>query len=73
MEKHYVEVGRAYMLTLPWSEVCMHMKVADKSMTAEILPTGVQLLNPDGSRFSAPITHGEAGLYRDETGLYFLA
>lgn len=73
MEKHYVEVGRAYMLTLPWSEVCMYMKVAGTAMTAEILPDGVQLVNADGSRFSSPITHGEAGLYRDDKGLYFTA
>lgn len=48
---------------MPWSEVCMYMRVADKSMRFRVLAQGVQLLNEDGSRFSSPITHGEAGLY----------
>lgn len=58
----------AFRLTLAYSEVCMHMRVAGKTMW--VRPTnfnghefiGIQLLNDDGSNFSFPILKGEAGL-----------
>lgn len=70
--KVYVRPGDFFAVTLPWSEVCMHMHVADRRMLAE-LTTGtypaVQLWKDD-RRFSGPITTGEAGLYRDQDGFY---
>lgn len=48
---------------LPWSEVCMYLGVAGKHMRFRVLAQGVQLLNEHGATFTAPITHGEAGLY----------
>jgi hypothetical protein len=54
--------GDYVMLTLPHSEVCMHMRVAGTRMLARITEHGVQLLNSDGSPFSFPILHGEAGI-----------
>ena len=48
---------------MPCSEVCEHLGVTDHVMRFRVLADGVQLLNADGSRFSFPITHGEAGLY----------
>jgi hypothetical protein len=62
--------GDRVRLVLPHSEVCMHMRVAGTRMLAEVREGGVQLLNPDGSPFSFPILHGEAGVYRDSRGLY---
>lgn len=51
------------LLELPYSEVCMHMGVAGKQMwaTKEFDAPMVQLWNDDGTRFSFPITTGEAG------------
>lgn len=50
-------------LTLPYSEVCMHMGVAGHTMVGRMVRRGrmVQLLRDDGGLFSAPITQGEAG------------
>ena len=53
----------AIRVELPYSEVCMHMRVAGKRMW--VRPVGehmAQLLNDDGSHFSIPVTRGEAGL-----------
>lgn len=63
------EEGEAYM---PSSEVMMHMKLVGKKMKFKFLPEGkmVQLLNKDGSNFSAPILYSEAGVYH-EGGKYF--
>jgi hypothetical protein len=50
-------------VTLPHSEVCMHMRVAGKPMWVEPLPNGMaQLYDESGSPFSFPITRGEAGI-----------
>jgi hypothetical protein len=70
--KRRVTVGETVELLLPWSEVCMHMEVADQVRSVLVTDTGAQLLNEDGTEGSFPITHGEAGLYRDAEGLYAL-
>lgn len=57
-------IGDERTLTLPFSEVCMHMRVAGKTMTGRLVGTRypmVQLLREGGGLFSAPITTGEAG------------
>ena len=69
-----VSPGDRVRIELPFSEVCMHMRVAgrvmDVRMTEGRYPMA-QLLNPDGSEFSAPILTGEAGIYGDvERGFY---
>lgn len=58
--------GERRMLTLPYSEVCMYMKIAGTTMEGELVQGDdqfgmVQLYNEDGSVFSFPITAGEAG------------
>lgn len=95
-----VHAGDRVRLELQYSEVCMHMRVAGKVMTVELVETGcycgcrkhshmgnelacawcavhgipnscqsyrprvvAQLLNDDGSLFSAPILTCEAGIY----------
>lgn len=69
-----VRPGDRVRIELPYSEVCMHMRVAgrvmDVRMTDGRYPMA-QLLNPDGSEFSAPILTGEAGIFGDvERGFY---
>jgi hypothetical protein len=65
-----VSVGTVVSVTLPWSEVCMHLSVAGQTRPVEVLATGAQILNEDGTPYSFPVTHGEAGIYRDADGLY---
>ena len=62
--------GTIVSVTLPWSEVCMHLKVAGQTRPVEVLPDGAQILNEDGTKLSFPVTHGEAGIFQDAKGLY---
>lgn len=53
------------LVVMPYSEVCMHMRVAGKPMLTR--PVGhnmCQLYTPNGRIFSFPITMGEAGRRR---------
>jgi hypothetical protein len=62
-----IHVGETAELTLPYSEACIHLRVAGKVMKAKLLTeSAVQLLSIDGSNYSFPITTGEAGIYRTE-------
>jgi hypothetical protein len=71
-QKVYVAVGERVLKRMPWSEVCMHMNIADKMMVVEPQANGMaKLMDSFGNPFSAPITCGEAGLYFDENGFYF--
>ena len=79
--------GDTITLVMPYSEVCMHMRVAGKVMTVTVQDGGrmAQLWDtpprpashrPErpyrpGVKFSFPITTGEAGIYRDHAGLYY--
>lgn len=65
-----VKPGDVVRIQLPWSEVCMHLRVADAVRDVQVLPNGAQILNADGTPYSFPITHGEAGIYQDAQGLY---
>jgi hypothetical protein len=67
--KHPIHPNQELTLRLPYSEVCMHLRVAGTRMRARLLTTGmVQLLDADGREFSFPITAAEAGLHHDEGG-----
>ena len=72
----YLQAGDVIRLRLPWSEVCMHMRVAGKPMNVQIVVEGTsavaQLLTDDGSRFSSPILLGEAGIYTDGAGKHYV-
>lgn|ERR1041385_4130283 len=72
-----IRPGDVARLELPWSAVCMHMRVAGRVMHAQMTHGKypmVQLLNPSGSNFSAPILTSEAGVYGDvEHGFYYYA
>lgn len=70
MEKCYVTPGERVLVEAPYSEACMHMRVAGTLMLAELLPPSedgfvrmAQLYRTDGTPFSSPVTYGEAGFY----------
>lgn len=65
-----IKTGDVVRLKMPWSEVCMHLKVAGQVRNVRVLDTGAQILNDDGTPYSFPVTHGEAGIYTDAQGLY---
>lgn len=59
----YERLERSTMRELPYSEVCVHMRVAgDFRPVVELAGGMAQILNADGSLFSLPVTRGEAGL-----------
>ena len=69
MGKRLIHPNQETILELPYSEVCMHLRVAGTRMRARLQPDGmVQLLDPDGRDFSFPITAAEAGLHHDQDG-----
>lgn len=54
-------------LTAPYSEVCMHLRVAGTPVLVEPRPDGMaQLYDTDGRSISFPITRTEAGLHPTE-------
>jgi len=56
---------------MPYSEVCMHMRIAGHCMGWKIVgQNAVQLFDKLGNVWSAPITLGEAGFYQDSRGIY---
>jgi hypothetical protein len=68
--KKRVKPGDTVWVELPWSEACMWLKKAGEHAAVEITEEGAQILNEDSTRYSFPVTHGEAGVYRDAEGLY---
>lgn len=52
----------AVRVELPFSEVCMHMRVAGRTMWVAPVGTMAQIYDDDGRKFSIPVTRGEAGL-----------
>jgi hypothetical protein len=72
--KRLIRPTEEFTIELPYSEVCMHLRVAGTRMRARLQPNRmVQLLQPDGTDFSFPITDSEAGLYTDEQGAWLLS
>lgn len=72
-ERVNVHPGDQFEVTLPYSEVCMHLGLAGKvhrTMLLEGRVPMVQLLSDDALRpISGAITPGEAGLFWD--GSYY--
>jgi hypothetical protein len=70
--------GDTVRVELPYSEVCLHMKIAGAVHDVELLRGGsglgmAQVLDHDGRPYSFPITQGEAGIYMDRRGFYAYA
>jgi hypothetical protein len=71
--KRLIRPTEEFTIDLPYSEVCMHLRVAGTRMRARLQPNQmVQLLQPDGTDFSFPITDSEAGLYSDKQGAWLI-
>jgi hypothetical protein len=69
--KRLIRPTEEFTTQLPCSEVCLHLGVAGTQMRARLEPNQmVQLLQPDGSQFSFPITAAEAGLESDGQGAW---
>jgi hypothetical protein len=61
---HLVNIGDFGVKIMPYSEVCMHMRIAGKVMMFQVLSrNSVQIYDLDGKIFSFPIGYGEAGFY----------
>lgn len=81
--RQYVSVGDTVTVELPYSEVCMHMRVAGRQLQVELQPARyfngepapgspvAQILSESGRPFSFPVLYGEAGFYRDESGRFY--
>lgn len=68
-----VALGDTIEHELPYSEVCMYMRVAGKRMRVTVLDGGMaQLWGDFDSPYSFPITWGEAGIFRDHTGAPYI-
>lgn len=65
-----VRVGDVVRVALPGSGVCHRLWVADHVRAIRVREQTAQILNDDGSDFSTPIAHGEAGVCADADGLY---
>jgi hypothetical protein len=70
-----VKPGEIFEAEMPYSEVCMYMKVAGKRMGVKVITArerkAAQLYNLDGQPFSFPVTLGEVGVY-ERDGKYFV-
>lgn len=67
-----LDVGQRYHVRMPYSEVCMHMRIAGTIMEVELVPINeyraMAQLYQDGRAFSFPILASEAGILRDRQG-----
>jgi hypothetical protein len=60
---HFAREVERVPATLPWSEVCVAMGVAERSAELTLEPEGrMAQIWLDGQRYSAPVTLGEAGI-----------
>jgi hypothetical protein len=73
-KQRFVEFGETVTLYMPFSEVCMFMRIAGEAMQVRLqAPHGyanAQLFR-NGREFSFPITPGEAGFYFEEGRGYY--
>lgn len=77
-EPVYIRLGEQRIIRVGYSEVACYMGVAGNHMWVQLVdngtkpPTMAQLFELDtGDAFSAPITTGEAGLFRDGNGNFY--
>ena len=65
-ETRDIAVGESGRGLMPWSEVCMHMQIADKVFDFVIVGEKYPMaqLMQNGREYSIPILLGEAGIYR---------
>lgn len=66
-----IHVGERGRKCMPYSEVCMYMRIAGKEMDFEVVSQHAVQLYRDGKPFSMPILTGEAGLFHTDDGFYY--
>lgn len=72
-EKQYLRPGDVVVLRMPWSEVCMDMKIAGQVRPVRLERHQAQILDHKGGNFSFPVNTGEAGIYLDRScGKYYV-
>lgn len=74
-QRVYVRPNTLFLNYMPYSEVCMHMRIAGKPMACKLVGDRpmVQLYDiTTREPFSFPITAGEAGLYTDSDGEHYM-
>lgn len=65
-------IGDSGAKHMPYSEVCIHMRIAGKIMGFKIVSkTSVQLFDSEGKVFSFPIGTGEAGFFNGIDGSFY--
>lgn len=68
---YFPSVGEKVKVIGCWSEVMMHMRLADKPIEVALVPDGPEhfavQVYVSGERFSFPILPSEAGFYYDST------
>lgn len=70
-----IQAGDRVTLELPFSEVCMHFRLAGKVAEVEFLQGRYELVaqvHYQGRPFSSPITAGEAGAYCTSGGQWYV-
>lgn len=72
MDKRRVNVGDTVLMILPYSEVCMHLKIAGQARQVQLLHGAAQIYSEDGTPFSFPVGCGEAGFHYDDLGWYYV-
>jgi hypothetical protein len=68
-----VNPGDTIDIELPYSEVCMHLRVAGQARTVRVTERAAEILDADGRPLTAPVLHAEAGIHRDDAGLFLHA
>lgn len=65
--KLFLAPGERAHVELPYSEVCMHLRIAGRILPVEFLDNSmVQVYDGDDKKISFPITAGEAGFHFDD-------
>lgn len=68
-----VVIGQVVRLVLPWSEVCMHLRLAGHARAVRLTDEGMaQILDDDGREVSFPILANEAGFYGNAADGYYV-
>ena len=72
-DRVYLKVSDAIRLYLPHSDTCVSWEVASEPVYVAIIEEVMaELLHDNGSVFPRPIPVGEAGIYIDSAGRYYV-
>lgn len=67
-----IQPGETGNVQIVYSEAACHLRVAGKCLPVTLLDHRMaQIHNEDGSKYSFPVTAGEAGIYWNASGHYY--